>query len=228
MEDKTIIVRNHAVFCASSKLIIHNIEIESMHLCNDNVDDSAIKCILHDIFEEPIEYDCLLNYYSEALYGIENVCFSYAHIYDTKHAIRIDKDNNILLYYYQDTIPLGIPWDYPHLITCIGSLDDNGEISAVLNDLKELSTLDFLLKYYIHENTNALIIKPICEGYRVNDFLSVIIDTHISFEWTDSNHCRQKKYIADTWGETNDDIISDLTSMNLIDFGKEYDGFWGK
>ena len=64
MIKKSKIVRNHAVFCALSKLIIYGGYDGSMVLRNRNnpqVDGLSTEYILRDIFNEKAEYNLLLN-----------------------------------------------------------------------------------------------------------------------------------------------------------------------
>ena len=222
------IVRNFSVFCSESKLRNRRDDIKSRNSGKIQMSDSALKYILSDVFGELADYDTLCHYYSEALQGRENQYFSFADFCDKKHAIRIDSDNNILLYNYQDEPQIGIPWNYPHLIACIGSIDKNTDLNSVMKDLSEMSTLDFLLKYYFHRTDSIRTITPVDDGYFVDGFMKIIIDDHISFKWVDLNHNDQEKYIADPWWASKEDIIRDLTSMNLLKFGKEYIGFWGR
>ena len=62
----------------------------------------------------------------------------------------------------------------------------------------------------------------------VNGFLKIIVDDHITFQWVDSLLNYHEKYIADSWAETKEDIIKDLTNMSLLKFGKKYLAFWGR
>lgn len=230
MKNSTEIVRNFSVFCAESKLRNAGIEIELEHSYKQKplISISAINRILIDLYNEQADYRTLLIYYSEALQGNENVYFSYADFCDKNHAIRINTDGHILLYYYQDRPQIGLPWDYPHLITYIGAVDKNVSSCSVMNDLKELSALDYLLKYYVREAERVHSMDAVSDGYLVNGFLRIIIDDHITFQWIDSFNNHHEEYIADSWAETKEDIINDLTNINLLQFGRKYIGFWGR
>ncbi len=221
------IVRNMPVFSSESLLLFAGIEYEKKQPI------STIEHILSDIFHEETDYQSLLHHYDNALKGIENAHFSHAFFCDMKHAIRIDENGRILLYYYQDQINIGIPWTYPHQITQIGTFEEpesneDETLSLLLKDLKTLSALSFLLKYYFHMPQSECRIQAVAEGYIVNDFLQIILDSHITFEWIDSQNEKTGLYIADTWWETNENIMRDLTTMSLLEFGKKYAGFWGR
>lgn len=220
------IVRNMPVFCSESLLLFADIE-------NEKKPVSTIEHILSDIFHEETDYQSLLQQYDNALKGMENAYFSYASFCDMKHAIRIDETGRVLLYYYQDQLSIGIPWTYPHQITQIGTLEktegnEDETWGLLLKDLNTLPTLSFLLKYYLHMPQSRYCMQTVEEGYIVNDFLKIILDSHITFEWMDSQNEQMGLYIADTWWETNEQIMEDLTSMNLLEFGKKYNGFWGR
>lgn len=222
------IVRNYAVFCAESLIRNRRVDIREESKGKIKKVNFTKEYVLSGIFKEETDYDTLMHYYFEAFYGKENQYFSLARFYDKKHAIRIDKDNNIILYYYQDLPRITVPWNYPHLITCIGTIDKDVTISSVLKDLKKMSALDFLLKYYLKKKEAIHKINPIKEGYFIDDFLKIIVDMHVTFHWLDSNNNWQEQYISDPWWSTKEEIIYDLTSMNLLKYGKKYDGFWGR
>ena len=140
------IVRNMSVFSSESVLMWAGVDSERKQ------STSTIEHVLADIFHEQTDYQSLLRYYGDALKGIENTYFSYAHFLDAKHAIQIGDNGQILLYYYQDQINIGIPWVYPHQITQIGMIEKaEGSkdviLNRLLNDLQTLSVLSFLLKY---------------------------------------------------------------------------------
>ena len=132
------------------------------------------------------------------------------------------------MYFYQDRLKLGIPWEYPHLITCIGFANANLSLRSVLNDLKNVFAFDFFFKYYFHRCNYGHSIACISEGYLIDGFLKIVINEHITFQWKDSDNNIREQYIADSWSEPNEDILRDMTNMNLIKFGKEYIGFWGR
>ena len=132
------------------------------------------------------------------------------------------------MYFYQDEIQIGIPWEYPHLITRIGSLNENVNLCSVLDDIENLSILDFFLKYYIRREECVYCINSISEGYLINGFLRIIINEHITLQWMDSYKNNQEQYIADLWWETREDVLKDMTNLCLLKFGKKYIGFWGR
>ena len=138
------IVRNYAVFCSES--LIRNKIIDVRAKSNGKIKkvNFTKEYVLSDIFKEEADYDTLMHHYSEACKGKENQYFSFVYFIDKKHAIRIDENNNIILYYYQDLPRIGIPWNYPHLITCIGTTDKDATLISVINELKRMPTHDFL------------------------------------------------------------------------------------
>ena len=216
-----------SVFCSESLLLSAGIEYKNKQPI------STIEHILSHMFHEDADYQTLLYHYDKALQGIENVYFSHAFFCDMKHAIRIDEKRRILLYYYQDQINIGVPWAYPHQITLIGTLAElasnkDDTLRLLLKDLNTLPTLSFFLKYYLHMPHSQYDIQVAEKGYIVNQFLYIILDNHITFEWIDSQHEKKGLYIADTWWEPNERIIEDLTTINLLEFGKKYAGFWGR
>ena len=228
MLKNTRIVRNYAVFCSES--LIRNKIIDVRAKSNGKIKkvNFTKEYVLSDIFKEEADYDTLMHHYSEACKGKENQYFPFAYFIDKKHAIRIDENNNIILYYYQDLPRIGIPWSYPHLITCIGTTDKDTTLISVINDLKRMTTLDFLLKYYFKKTEVEHRIDSIEEGYLIDGFLKIIANPHVVFCWLDSDNNWQEQYISDPWWSTKEEVLHDLTSMNLMKYGKKYEGFWGR
>ncbi len=224
------VVRNYNVFCSQSKIWNSEIDIDadSLHRFGRRLSEHDVNRILSEVFEEKLDCQALMRYYSDAVRGKENPYFWRADFLDKKHAVRVDGDGNILLYYYQDRPRLGLPWDYPHLITCIGKIGENGNQAEVLNDIIKLSALDFLLKYYIGAGTEANSFSPVSDGYMVNGFLKVHIKDHVVFEWINSEDAHKEKYISDQWWYTKEEVMHDLETQNLLKYGKEYDAFWGR
>lgn len=217
------------VFCSMSKLSNAGFAIIKKDPYKEQPSESTREYILSDVFHEQADYRTLLNAYSDALKGNENIYFSFAVFCDKRHAVRIDEEGNILLYFYQDTPEVYVPWDYPHLITRIGTVAANTAPRSVLKDFqKNKSALDYLLEYYIGVKKTEYRVEEIPEGYLINDFLKILIDTHITFQWTDSMQNQHEQYIADVWAHTKKEILKDLTTMSLLKFGKIYHGFWGR
>lgn len=222
------IVRNYAVFCAESKLINKRIDVRAKSNGKIKKVNFTKEYVLSDIFKEEADYDTLMHHYSEAHQGKENQYFPFAYFIDKKHAIRIDENNNIIFYYYQDLPRIGVPWNYPHLITRIGTADKDATLLSVINDLKRMTTLDFLLKYFFKKTEFDHKIDEIEEGYLIDGFLKIIADPHVVFCWLDSDNNWQEQYISDPWWSTKEEVLHDLTSMNLMKYGKKYEGFWGR
>ena len=224
------VVRNYNVFCSQSKIWNSEIDIDadSLHRFGRRLSEHDVNRILSEVFEEKLDCQALMRYYSDAVRGKENPYFWRADFFFFFLAVRVDGDGNILLYYYQDRPRLGLPWDYPHLITCIGKISENGNQAEVLNDIKKLSALDFLLKYYIGAGTEAHSFSPVSDGYMVNGFLKVHIKDHVVFEWINSEDAHKEKYISDQWWYTKEEVMHDLETQNLLKYGKEYDAFWGR
>ena len=222
------IVRNYAVFCSESLIRNKKVEIRAKSSGNTKRVCLTREYILSEVFKEETDYDTLVHHYSEACQGKENQYFLSAHFYDKTHAIRIDENNNIVLYYYQDFPRIRVTWNYPHLITCIGTIDQGENLTTVLKDLEKLTVLDFLLKYYFKKTEVKHNIVSIEEGYLIDGYLKIIANPHVIFCWLDSNNNWQQKYISDQWWSTKEEILHDLTSMNLLEYGKKYDAFWGR
>ena len=222
------IVRNYAVFCSES--LIRNKRIDIRAKSNGKIKkvNFTKEYVLSDIFKEEADYDTLMHHYSEARQGKENQYFPFAYFIDKKHAIRIDENNNVVLYYYQDLPRIGVPWNYPHLITRIGTADKCATLRSVINDFKKLSTLDFLLKYCFKKTEVDHKIDEIEEGYLIDGFLKVIANPHVVFCWLDSDNNWQEQYISDPCWSTKEEVLHDLTSMNFLKYGKKYVGFFGR
>ena len=222
------IVRNYAVFCSES--LIRNKRIDVRAKSNGKIKkvNFTKEYVLSDIFKEEADYDTLMHHYSEARQGKENQYFPFAYFIDKKHAIRIDENNNVVLYYYQDLPRIGVPWNYPHLITRIGTADKCATLRSVINDFKKLSTLDFLLKYCFKKTEVDHKIDEIEEGYLIDGFLKVIANPHVVFCWLDSDNNWQEQYISDPCWSTKEEVLHDLTSMNFLKYGKKYVGFFGR
>ena len=182
--------------------------------------------ILSEVFGEKFDSQALRHYYSDAVRGRDNPYFLRAGFLDKDHAVRVDNDGNILLYYYQDRPRLGLPWDYPGLITCIGKIGENEGPDEVLKDIKKLPVLDFLLKYYIGTETGAHSISTVSDGYMINDFLKVTCKWRVVFEWINSEDVHKEKYISDQWWYTKEEVMHDLETKNFLKYGKKYDAFW--
>lgn len=216
-------VRNFSVFCAESMIRIMQDEIEK------RAGTSATEFILQNVFKEQTDLETLRTAYSEAVGGKENFYFPLAYFCDKKHAVRIE-NGKILLYSYQDVVDIGVPWDYPHLITEIGSTPQGSDLTTVMNDLKKRSALDFLLKYYYHQAIGEHAVRTIPYGFVVDDDFEIRIDDHdhITFQILNSDRDVKEKYIADAWNESPEVILHDLLNMDLLKFGKKYLAFWGK
>lgn len=224
------VVRNYNVFCSKSKIWNSEIDIDvdSAHRFGKKLSERDVNRILSEVFGEKLDSQALMHYYSDAVRGKENPYFLRAGFLDKDHAVRVDNDGNILLYYYQDRPRLGLPWDYPGLITCIGKIGENGSQAEVLKDIKKLSALDFLLKYYIGAETGAHSISPVSDGYMINDFLKVTCKWRVVFEWINSEDVHKEKYISGKWWYTKEEVMHDLETKNLLKYGKKYDAFWGR
>ena len=180
------VVRNYNVFCSKSKIWNSEIDIDvdSVHRFGKKLSERDVNRILSEVFGEKFDSQALRHYYSEAVRGRDNPYFLRADFLDKKHAVRVDGDGNIILYYYQDRPCLGLPWDYPHLITCIGKIGENGSQAEVLKDIKKLSALNFLLKYYIGAGTEVHSTSPMSDGYMINDVLKITFQWRVVFEWS--------------------------------------------
>lgn len=222
------VVRDFHVWCAKSKIRISEIGggTDWAHRFGKNFSERDVDRILSEVFGEKLDSQTLMHYYSDAVRGKANPYFWCAAFLDKDHAVRVDDDGNILLYYYQDRPRLGLPWDYPGLITCIGKIAENGSPDEVLKDIKKLPVLDFLLKYYIGAETGTHSISTVSDGYMINDFLKVTIKWRVVFEWINSEDVHKEKYISDQWWYTKEEVMHDLETPNLLKYGKKYDAFW--
>ena len=134
------VVRNYNVFCSKSKIWNSEIDIDvdSVHRFGKKLSERDVNRILSEVFGEKFDSQALRHYYSEAVRGRDNPYFFRAGFLDKDHAVRVDNDGNILLYYYQDRPRLGLPWDYPGLITCIGKIGENESQAEVLTNIKKI------------------------------------------------------------------------------------------
>ena len=222
------VVRNYNVFCSKSKIWNSEIDInvDSVHRFGKKLSERDVNRILSEVFGEKFDSQALRHYYSEAVRGRDNPYFLRAGFLDKDHAVRVDNDGNILLYYYQDRPRLGLPWDYPGLITCIGKIGENESPDEVLKDIKKLPVLDFLLKYYIGAETGAHSISTVSDGYMINDVLKITFQWRVVFEWINSEDVHKEKYISDQWWYTKEEVMHDLETKNFLKYGKKYDAFW--
>lgn len=226
-EMKKGIVRNKAVFCASSKLFNEG-QITFKRVFGNIVISSPKEIYLASLFEEQLCYEDLKLCFDEAAKGKDNYYFSTAFFLDKNHAVRIDDQNNILLYFYCDKFKMDIHWAYPHLITCLGKTHHDLSTMNICRDVKKLSTLGFIFKYFLEISEQTFEIKHTQEGYVINDAFWIVIDEHITLRWLDNKKQLHEKYLSDSWFFSRKEIINDLRTKNILKFGRKYVAFWGR
>lgn len=219
------IARNRAVFCMLSRM-------QNMGICIDySLEDIpdiqwTRDVVLRKICHEDLSYNELYQHYCDATNGIENEYFSKVYPVDDSHFIRITKENEIIMYQYQDRIHTGgnrlFLWDYPHLIWCIGHADKS-QAKQICDDYRTMSVIDFFMNYRIGRRADALHITKKADGtFDVDGFFHICIHQHVVFKCIDAQDTLREYYVSDTWWETDEEIISDLSKLSVLSFSEKY------
>ncbi len=215
-----IVVRSKAIFCLDTSLI-KNICDQKKKLLSKIEIDSFLKTAC----EEEIDYSMLLSYYKQSKKRINNELFAEAFVLNDCIAIG-KRENNILVYYFQQISKLDkiIPWKYPHLISEFGV--SNSSVKEILKDWNNLSFINYYIKNCVGSNISILndhaIIRKNNE-FEVDNLFVIKIDEHICVE---NNLNKKKQYIADSWWFSFEEIINDMLSISVLEFGIKYRAFW--
>ena len=224
------IVRNNSVFCMKSFIMNHypNFLSDIKKMKSGLITQESLAENLLWLFRENKTYAEMIELYYSLMKGEKNEEFSFGYSVDRNHVIVINESKDILVYYYQDFLRVAkqplFPWDYPHMISKIGnSLGFSSE--EVLLDFQTLCCLDFFIKYNAITNRlpNTHSIARNDSTYIIDDILSITIDSHVVFCYSTN-----ATYISDSWWYDEKEIIRDLTSMTLLQYGKKYTGYWGR
>lgn len=230
---KKEVVRNHSVYCFESH--IRNILNDSKIYKYKNIAQMLKKHtrdeILSSVCSESKAYSELMSLFVSANESLEdNDMFVFAYRVTDNCLIRIDESNRIIVYYYQDRFRIGgeaiFPWDYPHVISCLGVSKDSDSDAA--EDFLSLNTVDYFLKYTpdLSDIRNEVFNEKASGVYEINESLSVVVDEHIVFRITDKNGCAEERYIADPWWYDDKEILNDLLDMPISSFGNKYQAYW--
>lgn len=224
------IVRNSSVFCLNSLIRndYPNFRSDIKKMKSGLITQESLSENLLRLFGENKTYAEMKELYYSLMKGEENEEFSFGYSVDRSHVIVINEDKDILLYYYQDFLRVAkqplFPWEYPDSISKIGnSLGFSTE--EVLSDFQILSFLDFFIKYNVKPN-HLLKDHSIAHDnntYIVDDYLTIAIDSHVNFHYSTT-----EEYISDVWWYDDEEIIRDITTMTLLQYGKKYTGYWGR
>lgn len=225
-------IRSRAVFCLGSRLggfmARRDYWTVSELLAHHSLDE-----ILASICDEQMDYATLSALYEQAIKSrTDNDAFVFAQHLNAKYALKVDIDQKILLYCFQDRIRSRngrvFPWDWPHRISKLGFSNGQSE-RDVSKDFTQLSFVHFLAKYYWHLPERDYQIRPNEEGiYELIDSpLAIMLDdSHIFLLHTKQNGTQEKWYIADQWWYEHEEILSDCLKISMLEFGDKYSACW--
>ena len=220
-------VRNHSVFCAESVFYnkYNDAECENIEsfLKKHTYDE-----ILTSVCGETKSYSLLKSKYYQALTeSTGNSEFVFTYRLSDNYNIYID--DRIFVYFFQDDLKIGndriFSWRYLHCINCIGKRNGYSD-DEIIDDFLNMNSVDFYIKY----SMDTLIGEPYkpeerIHGnafYLIRDEIGVEIGEHIVIYNKDNKGI----YIADTWWYGDEEIISDLSKLSIIEFGRKYKAFW--
>lgn len=221
------LVRNHSTFCAESvfynKYADDKCESVESFLKKHSYDE-----ILTSVCGETELYSSLKSEYYQALAestGNSEFVFTYR-ISDNYNIYITDR---IFIYYFQDDLIIEnnriFPWRYPHCITCVGKKNGYSD-EEIIDDFLNTNIVDFYRKYSMDKifDESHMYEKRISGNafYLIRDKIGVEIGEHIVIY----NKENKGIYIADTWWHSDEEIISDLSELPIIEFGKKYRAFW--
>lgn len=225
---KREIVPRRPVHCMES-MLIHLCSYTEYHSLNSFLNEFSYDQVLHTVCKEKNNYsDALKQYNHSCNHMIDSELFVVSYKVHEKYNIKIIGED-ITIFYFQSRIKIGnenlFPWDYAHSINVLGNRCGYTE-EEILNDFLNINFFQYYFKYYL--NTEKTIGSPAIAITKKNDVytvcgeIQVIIDSHITV-------CHNKKprmYVADTWWYDNDEIITDMCNMPIIQFGEKYKAFW--
>lgn len=183
--------------------------------------------ILHTVCDVSYSYNTLKKQYEESLNSMkDNESFVVSYKINNYFNLRIS--DQIQIFYYDNRLRINgqklFLWDYPENICIFGKRLGYSD-DEIINDFVSINLLSYYFKYFLGiQSVSKIQLNDIIYtnlGYVVKDIVELTIDSHISLTYGDD-----KLYIADTWWYANDEIVSDLCSLPISEFGLKYKSFW--
>lgn len=220
------IVPKSSLQCLKSLMLI-KYSYNKYQSINDFFNVHTREEILKDLFNINYSYEMINMRYDDACNMMKDNDF-FVLSYKINDSYNLKISEKIQIFYYDERFEINgnklFRWDYPEKISCLGNRFDYGD-EEIMSDFISLNMISYYLKYCLgHKNIKQWTLNNIVStntGYIVNDVLSIVLDEHISF-FHDDRHT----YISDTWWNTNEEIINDLSNMSPAEFGVKYKAFW--
>lgn len=170
---------------------------------------SGIEKILELVEEGKHSFGELKESYDMALRTQKsNELFLIAHKLNSKYSVCVGEDISVLHTdesennVFQDFLP----WLYPYTIIPVCKnigLDDHEVLCDVLN----LNVASFFAKYFQTEN------------------IGISVDVHITLNFEDRGKIKHL-YLSDSWFYDADEIMTDINTLSIIEFGEKYKAYW--
>lgn len=213
------IIRNKSVSFSSSTYYLIEANVEKY---------TALELqskVLNEVCKETNKYDELkLSFLIAQQNHKDNEFFVSVDRINEEYSIKIN--DKITIYHFSKKNVDYLEWRYPSSFAVIGKKGKHSK-KTIVSDFLSSSYLHFYFKYMLDEQNNINVSYEVKEEnestYIVNNVLKILFDTegHVWFE-----HENTKKHICDSWWSTNQEILKDLISMPMLDFGKYYKAFW--
>lgn len=227
-------IRNHPVFCMGSVFCSRLNDPHGYYWNYKSVSELLASHSRNEILtlvcKEDTNEETLTALFEQAKKSkTDNEAFVFANKIDGRYALRVDSEKRILLYCFQDRVRIGrrkiFPWDWPHVITEIGTQGDCRE-EEIAKDFKRLSPFQFMAKYEFHRSpAPGSAVRREDRIYKFSDLpLAIQIDEHITL--IDPRDGGRKKYLADSWGYTDEEILHSFQKMPMRDFGNRFHAYW--
>lgn len=183
--------------------------------------------LLKDVCKEVENYEELEAFFVSAKEkGADNEMFLFVDRINKNYSVKIN--DKITIYHFTKRKTFSFfEWQYPTSAAFVGYKNKYSE-KEIISDFLHTSYLYFYFKYVLNESKSFdfedCVKKKNKFTYIASDDLNIVFDNvgHVFFE----NEMGEKKYICDSWCSTNEEVIVDLISMSMIDFGNYYKAFW--
>lgn len=183
-------IRNHPVFCMGSVFCSRLNDPHGYYWNYKSVSELLASHSRNEILtlvcKEDKNEETLTDLFEQAKKSkTDNEAFVFANKIDGRYALRVDSEKRILLYCFQDRVRIGrrkiFPWDWPHVITEIGTQGDCRE-EEIAKDFKRLSPFQFMAKYEFHRSpAPGSAVRREDRIYKFSDLpLAIQIDGHIT------------------------------------------------